>query len=71
MTNFKISFLQCIHHMIQFLGFNGKKKYIYIYIYFFFIYEINSKSLESESKGQFYNNSCFLLGHRDKQGDSS
>ena len=63
MTNFKISFLQCIHHMIQFLGFNG--------IFFFLIYEINSKSLESESKGQFYNNSCFLLGHRDKQGDSS
>ena len=62
MTNFKISFLQCIHHMIQFLGFNG---------IFFLIYEINSKSLESESKGQFYNNSCFLLGHRDKQGDSS
>ena len=41
--------------MIQFLGFNG---------IFFLIYEINSKSLESESKGQFYNNSCFLLGHR-------
>ena len=66
MTNFKISFLQCIHHMIQFLGFNGN-----FFFFFFLIYEINSKSLESESKGQFYNNSCFLLGHRDKQGDSS
>ena len=42
-----------------------------LFFFFFLIYEINSKSLESESKGQFYNNSCFLLGHRDKQGDSS